>query len=641
MPVLQPGEGLDPGGGSTGPYFYLMLNNFGQDLYWDAANEQPHASAFTISMYYNYVLNRRIEYFIDFSEPVPSWLNISGSSVSGGQILTTGAMQKSISVNITDISALPNGTYNAQISFYAYAKYNNVESMYDAATYFVTLTINNNASASIKAEFNQYNVFFNRQTGILSGDTTVNILNNTTPIDLKFSAQYFQTKTAVTTVFDLDEVNMANDAGLPTQGSVAITGGLFKLGDVQIANVNINLILAQNAEIFTDKNLISLSIIKSNSQTASDSFYLTNPENKDFTIASPGWLNLSVSSGNTSTYVTVTTIPPSGLSGGTHTGEIVVSYDNKTVVIQVVLTVTSFINFNVDADNKFCMDIPKINFNRMNAGARFVRITLNAVYNLMGVETIKENLYFVPYVNDKAEFNIGEKVQKQFPRYKGDYFGFSSELELMKNAVVSFKAEELDSSYNILLSEVQSDNRLFPGSKPDGYPLLSDFLFRKKNDKAIFFNSRIEDDKIIVEKIDDTKDIVTLQYGSKEVIYYQYPKYNKILHLHFESENLSPEWFSLTGEYKISSDYSHIYAKSIFKSQNEKYDFSKVKMLTINSGFFMKEELGLLEKLIESKLAFIKIENKIYRCFSTLQKFVLNDSNEELVNKDLEFLIVE
>ena len=641
MPVLQPSDGLDPGGGSTGPYFYLMLNNFGQNLNWDASQEQPNASAFTLSLSYYLVTNRRIEFFIDFSEPVPAWLSISGSSVSGNQITTTGAMQKSILVNIGDLSALPNGTYNAQINFYAYAKYNGFESMYDAVTYFVTLTVNNNASASIKTEFNQYNVFFNRQTGLLSGDTTVNVLNNTTPIDLKFTAQYFQTKTGITNTFNLEELNMASDPALPAQGSVAVTGSLFKPGDVKIANVNVNLIVGQNADMFADKSLISLSVIKSNAQPASGSFYLTNPEDKDFTITAPNWLILSISSGNTSTYVTATTIPPSGLSGGTYIGEIVVSYENKTVVIQVVLTVTSFINFTTNLDNNFCLDIPKINFNRMNAGARFVRVTLTAVYNLMGVETIKENLYTVPYVNDKAEFTIGEKVQKQFPRYKGDYFGLSSELELMKNAVVSFKAEELDTSYNILLSETQSDIKLFPGSKPEGYPLLSNFLFRKKNNKAIFFNSRIENDKIIVEKIIDTDDIEALQYGSKQVVYYPYPKYNKILNLHFENDNLSPEWFSLTGEYKISSDYNHIYAKSVFKSQNEKYDFSKVKMLTINSGFFMKEELQLIEKIIESRLSYIKIEDKIYRCFSTLQKFVLKDSLEELVNKDLEFLIVE
>jgi hypothetical protein len=120
-----------------------------------------------------------------------------------------------------------------------------------------------------------------------------------------------------------------------------------------------------------------------------------------------------------------------------------------------------------------------------------------------------------------------------------------------------------------------------------------------------------------------------------------YPKYSKVLNLHFENENLSPEWFSLTGEYKISSDYTHIYAKNVFNSQNEKYDFSKVKILTINTGFFLKEELYLIEKMIESRITYIMIEDKLYRCFSTVQKFVLNDSLEQLANKDLEFLIVE
>jgi hypothetical protein len=277
----------------------------------------------------------------------------------------------------------------------------------------------------------------------------------------------------------------------------------------------------------------------------------------------------------------------------------------------------------------------------MNAAARFVRITVSAIYNLMGVETIKEGIYPIPYVSDKDKFSLGEKVHKQFPRFKGSFFDVVGEIELMKNAVVSFKAEELDVNYNVLLTETQSNIKLFPGVKPIGYPLLSNFLFRKRNNNAIFFNSRVQDEKIMVEKIVDTDDVNSLQYGEKQVIYYLYPKYSKVLNLHFENENLSPEWFSLTGEYKISSDYTHIYAKNVFNSQNEKYDFSKVKILTINTGFFLKEELYLIEKMIESRITYIMIEDKLYRCFSTVQKFVLNDSLEQLANKDLEFLIVE
>ena len=64
-------------------------------------------------------------------------------------------------------------------------------------------------------------------------------------------------------------------------------------------------------------------------------------------------------------------------------------------------------------------------------------------------------------------------------------------------------------------------------------------------------------------------------------------------------------------------------------------------MLTLNTGFFLKEELYLIEKMVESKLAFIRISGKIYRCFNTTQKLILDDSTEELLNRDLEFLIVE
>ncbi|WP_131327843.1 hypothetical protein [Chryseobacterium vrystaatense] len=630
---------IDPEGG-TGPYFQLMLSNYGQNLSWDASQEQPNASAFTLTLAYNsLVTNRRITYSVDVIEPVAPWLTISGASVVGSEIATSGTGVKNISVNIGNVSAMPNGIYNTQVSFFAYGKYQGLENLYDFVSYIVTLTINN-SGASIKVELNQYNVFFNRQTGTLSGETSVKVLNNTTPVELKFEAQYFQSKSGVTNKFDLVGLNMANDPNLPSHGSVIVNGGLFKSGNTRVTDVNINLIIGQNADIFLDKSAINLSIIKSNTQPATTNFYLTNPENKSFTISSPSWLNTSIVSGSASTYVTVSTIPPSMLSSGIYTGKIKVDYDNKQIVIEVVLSVVSFINFPISGNN-FCMDIPKITFNKMNLSSRFVKITIKAVFNQLGVEMVKENQYIIPYVNDKADFAIGEKVQKQFPRFKGDFFSVNNEIELMKNAVVSFKAEELDSSYNILLTELHPEIKLLPGSKPEGYPLLTNFMFRKRNPNAVFFNSKVFDGNIIVEKIEDTNDIDSIQYGDKKVVYYEYPKYNKILHLHFENDNLSPEWFSFTGEFKISSDYSHIYAKSVFNIQNEKYDFSKVKMLTVNSGFFMKEELGLIEKIIESRLCYIKINDKVYRCFSTLQKHILRDSLEELANKELEFLIVE
>lgn len=633
---------IDPGDGSGGsaPYFYLLLNNNSENLVWNANNSQPIANILKLTIQRYLVSNPSVKFEILFSEPVPAWLSLGGPSVNGSFIFMTGGTEKNISVQLHDIDTLPNGVYNAEISFEASGMYNNVISTYDIVSYFVTLTIFNNASASITVEKNQYNVFYNRQTDILSGDTVVNVLNNTEPLNLKFIADNFITKNNVVDSFLLEEFNVDTNVNLPNQGSINVAGALYKPDNSKIANVNIYLTIGLNSDIFVDKDFLSFSINKATPQVANSSLYITNPEDKSFTVTAPSWLTLSQNNGSSSGYITVSTVSSSTISGGDYSGAIVVSYDNKSISIPVFLKVISFMSFNPGINN-FCKDIPNIIFNRMNTSARILRVTVSAKFNLEGVESIKENIYSVPYVAEKATFNLGEKINNQFPRRKSDCFNISDNYLLMKNAVINIVCEELDSNYLILLTESLTDIKLFPGSKPLGYPLLSNFLFRKKNKGSVFFNSKVVGEEIRIDKEENTENINELVFANQTVKYFNYPKYFNIISVHFENENLSPEWFTLTGEYKITSDFSHIYANSIFKNQNEKYDFSKVKMLSVNTGFILKEEILLVEKLVESKLVFLKIADKIYRCFSTTAKLILDDSSEEIINRDVEFLIVE
>jgi hypothetical protein len=277
----------------------------------------------------------------------------------------------------------------------------------------------------------------------------------------------------------------------------------------------------------------------------------------------------------------------------------------------------------------------------MKIEAVFVRITVTATYIVLGIITTKENIYFIPYSSNKAEFDLGEKVHNHFPKYKGDYFDIPTGTELFKEIDVKILAEELDSNYEVKYSETLSNIKLLPGKKPNAYPLLSNFLFRKRNRKSILLNSEVVNDTVLLRKTESADNIDSITYQGTEVKYYELPSQYNQIHLHFENGNIAPEWFTLTGEYKITNDVSHVYAKNIFKAQNEKYDVSKVKTLSINTGFFIKEELKLINEMVESTLCYVIIEGVKYRCFATTAKLSLIDSTEELLDRDLEFLIVE
>ncbi|MBO6184181.1 MAG: hypothetical protein J6O88_05725 [Chryseobacterium sp.] len=638
VPIFDPGDGS---GGSSSPYFLLNPNRFSDNLSWNANQEMPLPNNLLLNLQYYLVSNPSISFDIHYMQPVVPWLGLIGPSVNANSITVAGGFIKNLTIQLsTGISDFPNGVYEAEIVFQASAKYMNNISVYDISSYYVTLTISNNDSASIKVDKLQYNVFFNRSANTLSGETLVSILNNTTPIQLKFLAENFATKNNLTDTFNIENFGIEDNLSLPAQGNVNILGGLFKADNSRIANVNINLAIGLNSDIFVDKNSLTFNINKATPQTANDSIYITNPESKTFEITVPDWLTITVFNGmNSSGFIKLTTVSSANISGGVHTGNVVITYENKIITIPVVLTVVSFSSFQVTT--KFCLDIPEIFFNRMNVTARLVRVTISARYNLAGVETIKENVYAQPYVNEKALFRISDKIHSQFPRYKSDLFSIENDFELMKNAIIDLKFEELDFNYAVLMTETISNLKFFPGKEPAGNPLLSNFLYRKKNKKSVFFNSKIEGESIIVEKVEITDNIDELAYGNNIVKYYELPRNYNSIDLQFENENLAPEWFTFTGEYKITTEFSHTYAKNIFKAQNEKFDSTKTKMLTLNSGFFIKQELYLVEKLVESKLAFIKINEKVYRCFSITQKLIIDDSTEELIDRDLEFLIVE
>ncbi|MCX8533115.1 hypothetical protein [Chryseobacterium luquanense] len=636
-PIIDPGDGS---GGNFSPYFQLNLSQLNDNLVWNASQEKPLPSNFILNLQYYLIQNPNIVFDIVFMQPVAPWLTLIGSSVFHNSITVAGGGIKNLTTQLSNIDSLPNGVYEAEIIFTATGLYNQQISTYDIASLFVTLTIFNNDSASIKVDKLQYNVFFNRSTNILNGETLVAILNNSTPIQLKFLADNFLTKTNITDSFSIENFGIENNQNLPAQGNVNVLGGLFKIDNSRIANVNINLAIGLNSDIFADKSSLTFNINKSTPQTANESVYITNPENKTFAITTPNWLSSTVFNGMSSSgFIKFTTVSSANIAGGIHTGNVIISYETKTITIPVVLTVVSFSSFQFST--KFCLDIPEIIFNRMNAAARLVRVTISAKYNLNGVETIKENIYAQPYVNEKALFKISDKIHSQFPRFKSDFFSIGNDFELMKNAIIDLKFEELDVNYSILMTETISNLKFFPGREPDGNPLISNWLFRKRNKKSVFFNSKIVGENIIVEKIESTNDVDELSFGSKVVKYYELPQNFNSIDIHFENDNLVPEWFTFTGEYKITAEFSHTYAKNIFKSQNEKYDFTKTKMLALNTGFFIKQELSLIEKMVESKLVFMKIAGKIYRCFSTTQKLMLDDSTEELLGRDLEFLIVE
>ena len=133
----------------------------------------------------------------------------------------------------------------------------------------------------------------------------------------------------------------------------------------------------------------------------------------------------------------------------------------------------------------------------------------------------------------------------------------------------------------------------------------------------------------------------SITFGDKTVNLYNFPDTFRPIHMQWENQNLVPEWFTFTGDYSISSDFTHLASKNVLSSLMQKFDTTKIKKLNINTGFILQNEIAMLEEMIISRRAFIKIEGKVYECYNVTTKLALHSTSQNIIERDLEFIIVE
>lgn len=601
-----------------------------QIINWDRTGPNPSVSSLSVNIIENFDVEY-VQFYIEEGSGGVTWLT---SSMLGEYLPTTGGTIPLEFINLDQITA---GSHTTYITIFAY----NSNGGNSELSSKVVLNITGDPPTQILTDKTTYNVIYNRETNELSGDLSVGINNNTEDILLKFwqNENVFEPSENFVDGFTLSD-NMANpiatNPNIPTVGALNLPCKIMKQTGEFVTAFNVNLIIVDGG-ISVQPESLAYEVFKGPYEKSAV-LMVTNPLGINFEIVEkPDWLDLSDESGNTDLEITVTTIT-TNLSAGIYTGKIKFSYNDDFLEIPVTLNLKSFIVIDEAVD--FCLDLPEVLIYRKNETATFVRVTLTANYFVLGIENSWQKIYQVPYFLGVAKFALGEKLHRHFPRAKKHFFD-DGELEFMKMISATIKVEELNSNLGILYVETLGNIKLFPGKKPEAFPLLSSAPFRKKNKNAIIFTSEVQAEKVILKKRLENVIPNPLVLGATSINYYYLPKAFSPVDLQWENQNLCPEWFTFTGEYKLTPDFNHIYARNIFNAQNEKYDVSKIKTLTINTGMFLAKERSLISEMIESKISFIKIEGKIYRCFNITKKNNELDSTEEIIARDLEYLIVE
>lgn len=599
---------------------------------WDRANPLPLILPFTINSPND---TESLKYEIVYTNTAIEWIGLGGY---GGTSAYIDPFQQQLGINLYNLDLLPNGSFTVFI-YFTWTPVGGFETMQSAS---VTINITGTLPNQITTDKPIYSLVYNRNTNVLTGDLSIGIVNNINNIPLKFwqNGSVFNTAENFTNGFVLEEnpvIPMATNPALPNTGMLSIPAKILKQTDEFLEGFIINLTIVDGG-IVIEPSTLAFEVFKGAiDQTAV--LVVTNPLLLNWQATSfPTWLDLNVISDNNSlTEITVSTIVANAPIGE-HSGFITFEFDGNSIDIPVTFVVKSFIF--IDESKEFCLDLPPVIINRKSEAAKFVRITLNAEYNVLSEPSIFNKIYQSPYFKDVAKFDLGEKLHRHFPRSKQDFFNVD-ELVFMQKINANITVEELNANYEVLFTQNYNDTKLFPGKKPIAYPFLSNSIFRKKNENSIIFTSEINGESVIMKKRNQNAVPNPLLLSTSKINFYDFPDAYNIAHLQWENQNLCPEWFTFTGKYKITPEFNHIYAKNIFNAQNEKYDVSKTKTLTIETGMFLAKERLLMTEIIESKLAFIKIEGIVYRCFNITKNNIEVDSSEELISRPLEFLIVE
>lgn len=573
-----------------------------------------------------------LQYSFNFTNTDTNWLKLQGYESTSYITIGTPSVQPVLQ----NLDQLTGSNYIADVIF----EISNASGYLGMFQTSIVLTLTGTPPNQISTDKSTYSLVYNRSDDSLSGDSLVSIVNNTDLLLLKFwqNGNAFAAAENFTDSFTLVENAgnpLATNPSIPATGTVNIPAKILKQTGEFVTGFTINLLVIDGGISVEPQNL-SFEVFKGTE--ISKDLSVVNPLGLDFLVTQvPSWLTLDSTSGNTTKTITATS-NTSLLAEGLYSDIIKFEYDGKVIDIAVSLDLKTFIS--IDETTDFCLDLPEVKVSKKTPDATLVRMTISAIYNVLGITTTFEKIYIQNYFKDQVLFGLGEKLHRHFPRIKKHFFD-DDQVVLMQQIDATIKVEELDADRNLLFEQTVSGIKLFPGRKPAGYPFLTNATFRKKNDKAIIFSSTVTGTAITLNKIKEVDLPNPLISGATYIQFYDFPKVYQPAHLQWENQNLVPEWFTLTGDFTITPEFNHVYARNIFNAQNEKYDFSKVKTLTISSGLIMAKERPLIEEMIESKLSFIKINEKIYRCFNITKKMTLQDSKEELLSNDFEFLIVE
>lgn len=595
------------------------------------------------------------------------FINITSDSgaLNGNTFNNLNLVQENIKINFQNMNNLSVGVHQMDIVIEAYQVLADGTEVFreDSAVQNVILPISIKvlSGTSFNTDKNAYSIVYNKADDSISGDTKI-IVYSTGSISTTVSDNFVSLlQTSGNSELYLEFQNNSEIQGKSVgnyTANVTITKGL------QSKVVTVNLQVINDAtQFYVSTADFSISLQKNLSEVKTVVANLSNPNSLIIVVDMiPSFID-SVNLVNNQ--VVIKTKNTDTLLLGNYSGDIILKSGNVQKIITINLTVLQAITHDFSgAPYYFALDKNKVVVNKTNSASAYVKMIVSMYFKGFGNEYQENQTYTYPFFKGSAEVYPGEEIQDFFIKAKNPLAAQNPNYQY-DLALVSITFQEMSTTDSIVTTYKLDNLRFAPGKKPKCFPFFTDHSVRKSFSQSIIklsydslsekteannlynqytlpkpiFAPKFKINQYEFQRKEFRPNLVKSVISNNILQFIPLPDPQKTIHIEWENQNLVFDWFTAAEIIKENVEIDSITGESK-NYKEEKFESSYSKLLTINSGWILEEEIDLITDLLMSRLCFITINQKTFKAFPIGKKNELRDSESNNYAMDLEFRIL-
>ncbi|MDO5509522.1 MAG: hypothetical protein Q4F57_02390, partial [Weeksellaceae bacterium] len=355
-------------------------------------------------------------------------------------------------------------------------------------------------------------------------------------------------------------------------------------------------------------------------------------------------------------------------------------YSIATIRVQVV-GYMHLLRTNISSRENFCLDKNYIRLTKSASDVDRVRMTLYMQFQRRNEQpTLITQDYEYVFMQDELIIYPGQEIHDFFEDIRvddaipelanqgpgGHTVNHMSLRFLYSLCSVSIILQEYNSGYGAHARHEIKETHWIAGKRPVAYPYLTSSRLRRSYDASLIslcavshrFSAgnlhHIAAGTVDAAVVSEPNRIVQLMFRRNQS---SYAPLSILSHLNlkiepgvnvlnpidviFQNQNHVADWFTFAKPHTRETEMEFVLTHNLVRNVRAKANTEETRKITLNTGWFFAEELVVLEELIKSPIAYIRIQRDWYQAIPISKRPLHYDSERNLHQQLVEFQIVE